>query len=198
LCDFIVRLAKNNPDLTSAVFLELAEKIEHERGNKYVSIIRGELANTELDEDEFYNGGETAYIDALDQWAGKAEQYLEEKKPHEAVLIAQAYMEHIGKHLSLEKMENYYGFFAGAFPEKALGLFRTALDQYAAENTGRTHYERIVEVFRKMEKIPGGAAVAADMKARYLVTYKNRRAMIEILTQKQAPSSLLHLWIFCA
>ncbi|MDR2144029.1 MAG: hypothetical protein LBP29_06645, partial [Treponema sp.] len=444
LCDFMVRLVKNNPDLTSAVFLEFAEKIEHERGNKYVSIIRRELANTELDEDEFYNGEEATYIDALDQWAEKAEQYLEEKKPHEAVLIAQAYieefapwlqkientdlidwipedyqsrpfkilekaaaapgfskekdvkalydycmaevskekyaglymadcfnnllmilsvtinpeafvelqqkllgqvqnkssygaekilqrlvdfytnsgepkkawkyvedniqidkfrkmvvekrikqkkyteakklvhdylgperdkrrssiwdtyllqiaqgekdipairsisysfikydfnkeyygiyksafsgdewteefeklfrhyeahkhfgndptadllaaegkterlMEHIRKRLSLEKMENYYSFFAGAFPEKTLDLFRTALDQYTAENTGRSHYEHILEVFRKMEKIPGGAAVAADMKARYLISYKNRRAMIEILTQKQA------------
>jgi hypothetical protein len=441
LYNFIVRLTKNNPDLTSAVFLEFAEKIEHESGNKYVSIIRRELANTELDEDEFYNGEEMAYIDALDQWAEKAEQYLEEKKPHEAVLIAQAYieefalwlqeitdtdfidwipetyqsrpfeilekaaadpgfskekdvkalydycmaevskkkyaglymadcfnnllmilsatvnpeafvemqqklldkvqdkssyeaekilqrlidfctnckepkkawkyvedniqiesfrirvvekrikqkkyteakklindyigtkrdkyhsntwddyllqiaqgeknilairsisysfikddfdkqyygiyksafsaaewedefeklfrhyeaqkgfwhdsaadllaaegkterlMEHVGKHLSLEKMEKYYGFFASDFPEKTLALFRTALDHYAAENTGRSHYEHIVEVFRKMKKIPGGDVVAADMKARYLVTYKNRRAMIEILNR---------------
>jgi hypothetical protein len=444
LYNFMVRLTKNNPDLTSAVFLEFAEKIEHESGNKYISIIRRELANTELDEDDFYNGGETTYIDALDQWAEKAEQFLKEKKPREAVLIAQAYIEefarwlreitntdlidwipetyqsrpfeilekaaadpgfskekpadvkalydycmaemskekyaglymadcfhdllmtlsaavnpeafvelqrkllgqvqdkssreaekiisrlidfytkchepkkawkyvedniqiarfrlmvvekrikqkkfseakklihdyidkapgsrrsdtwsdrllqiargekdipairsisysfikdafneqyygiyksafsadewaeefeklfrhyeakknswydsaadllaaegkaerlieHTGKHLSLEKMENYYRFFAGAFPEKTLALFRDALDHYAAENTGRSHYEHIVQVFRTMKKIPGGDAVTADMKARYLIQYKNRRAMVEILNQK--------------
>jgi hypothetical protein len=443
LYDFMVRLTKNNPDLTSAVFLEFAEKIEYESGNKYASIIRKELANTELDEDAFYNGEETTYIDALDQWAEKAGQFLDEKKPREAVLIAQAYIEefarwlqelpdtdfidwipetyqsqpfeilekaaadpaflkenpadvkalydycmaevskkkyaglymvdcfhgllmtlsaavnpeafvdlqqkllanvqdkssreaekilqrlvdfytkcrepekawkyvedniqivrfrlmvvekrieqkrfseakklihdyidktqnkhhsdtwddrllqiargeedipairsisysfikknfndqyyriyksafsaaewaeefenlfrhyksqknlwhdsaadllaaegkaerlieHIGKHPSLEKMEEYYRFFAGAFPEKTLTLFRTALDQYAAENTGRSYYEHIVQVFRKMKEIPGGDAAAADMKARYLVTYKNRRAMIEILNR---------------
>jgi hypothetical protein len=93
-------------------------------------------------------------------------------------------MEHTGKHLSLEKIEKYHGFFAAAFPEKTLALFRTALDRYAAENTGRTCYEHIVAVFKKMKKIPGGDAVAADMKAQYLVTYKNRRAMIEILSRK--------------
>jgi hypothetical protein len=97
---------------------------------------------------------------------------------------AERLMEYIGKHLSLEKMEEYHSFFADAFPEKTLALFRTALDHYAEKNTGRTHYERIVGVFNKMKKIPGGGAVTADMKARYLVTYKNRRAMIEILNRK--------------
>jgi hypothetical protein len=35
-----------------------------------------------------------------------------------------------------------------------------------------------------MKKIPGGDAVVADMKAQYLVKYKNRRAMTEILSRK--------------
>jgi hypothetical protein len=437
LYDFTLKMIKNNPDLTNAVILEFAEKIEDESGNKYVSLIRKGLENTELDEDAFYYSEDVAYIDILDEWAGKAERFLEEKKAGEAVLIAQAWieefarwlretvdnsdlidwidetyrsrpfeilekaaadprvdvkalydycmaevskkkyagldmtdhfndllmtlsatvnpkafielqhklldqvqnkssheaekilrriidfytncqepkkawkyvedniqiesfrrmvvekrikqkrfteakelihdyikqdkyhsdtwddyllqiarkendipairsisysfikddfekqyyliyksafnadewveefekllrhyesrksswddpaadllaeegmaerlMEHIGKYLSLEKMEKYHTFFADIFPEKTLALFRSALDRYAAENTGRTHYEHILEVFRKMKKIPGGDAVAADMKARYLVMYKNRRAMIEILNKK--------------
>jgi hypothetical protein len=35
-----------------------------------------------------------------------------------------------------------------------------------------------------MERIPGGDTVAADMKARYILIYKNRRAMIEILNRE--------------
>jgi hypothetical protein len=35
-----------------------------------------------------------------------------------------------------------------------------------------------------MKKIPGGAAVAGDMKTRYGLIYKNRRAMMEILNRK--------------
>jgi hypothetical protein len=97
---------------------------------------------------------------------------------------AERLLERIGKTLSLEKLEKYYTFFAAAFPEKTLALFQKALDQYAEDNTGRDHYEHIVDVFRKMKKIPGGPALAADMKARYLVTYKNRRAMVEILNRK--------------
>jgi hypothetical protein len=93
-------------------------------------------------------------------------------------------LEHIGKHLSLEKIEEYYTFFAAAFPEKTLDLFRRALDHYAAKNTGRGCYEHIVEVFGKMKKIPGGGDVTAELKAQFLATYKNRRAMIEVLSRK--------------
>jgi hypothetical protein len=433
---FTARLVKNNPDLTRAVFLEFADKIEYESGNKYVPLIRRALDNLELDEEDYYEE-DRINIDELDQWAEKAEQYLAEKNPHEALLIARAYieefarwlrkpgnskffdwladdcqfrpfeilenaaalpgvnkkdiydycmaealkekysglymadsfsdlimklsvdmnpegfidlqrklldkvqdkssyeaerilkrivdfytirhepktawsyvegnmqiynfrrmavekrikqkkfseakkiindylaakpdkyrgdswdeyllqiaqgekdipavqsiaysfikdsfreqyyrtyksafsagewpeqfeslfrhydarnnfwsdsaadllaaegmaerlMEHVQKKLSLEKMENYHSYFAAAFPEQTLALFRKAIDRYAEENTGRNHYQRIVAAFKKMHKIPGGKAVTAEMKKQYLVKYKNRRAMVEILNR---------------
>jgi hypothetical protein len=98
--------------------------------------------------------------------------------------MAERLLEYIGLHLSVETMEKYHRFFAAAFPEKTLALFRKAVDHYAENNTGRTCYERIVSVFKKMKKIPGGGAVTADMKAQYLVKYKNRRAMVEVLNRK--------------
>ncbi|MDR3114255.1 MAG: hypothetical protein LBU25_01910 [Treponema sp.] len=437
LYTFIVRMAKNNPDLTNAVFLEFAEKIEDEGGNKYVAIIRRGLENIVLGEDGYYDE-KGIDLDVLDEWAEKAEQFLHKEKPREAVLIAQAYieafvrwlqetvegdfidripetywsypfkilekaaadpkvevkalyeygmaevakkkyadlgmedhfndllmilsvrvnphafialqrqlldrvtdkssyeaekilrriihcytqcqepekawnyveahiqiarfrrmavekrieekrftdakklihdyiatkqhtdrsdiwdeyllriaqeerdipairsiaygfirqtfnaryygiyksafsageweeaferlfghytslkspwhdaaadllaaegkaerlLEQVGKHPALEKLEKYHRFFAGLFPEKTLALFRRALDRYAAENTGRTHYEHILTVFEKMQKIPGGDVLVGDMKAHYRVTYKNRRAMVEILNRK--------------
>jgi hypothetical protein len=437
LYDFTARLIRNNPELTSAVFLEFADKIEMKSGNKYASLIRRELKNVEVDVDDYYDEDEI-YIDELDRWTEKAEQYLKDKKPREAVLIAQAYieefarwlrefadsdlidwisdsyqsrpfeilekaaafpgvskkdiydycmaevskekysdlymadyfndllmklaaevnpesfinlqlkllggipdkssrnaeiilkrivdfytncndpktawkyvegniqidsfrrmvvekrikqkkfseakklihdycdamqgnyradvwddyllqiaqkekdipaiqsiaysfikdsfkkqyylvyksafsagewseqfeslfrhydardnfwsdsaadllaaegmverlMEHIGKELSLEKLEKYHDDFAAAFPEKTLAFFREVLDRYAEENTGRNHYERIIAAFRKMKKISGGEAAVADMKRQYLVKYKNRRAMIELLNRK--------------
>jgi hypothetical protein len=97
---------------------------------------------------------------------------------------AERLMEHIGKKLSLDKMEKYHAFFVRVFPEKTLALFRKALDDYAEKNTGRSHYEHIVEVFKTMKKMPGGSATVADMKAHYLMAYKNRRAMVEVLNRK--------------
>lgn len=102
--------------------------------------------------------------------------------------MAERLMEHIGKTPSLDAMEKYHSVFAGAFPAQTLDLFRSAVDRYAEKNTGRSHYERIVSVFSKMEQIPGGDAVTADMTRFYLVRYKNRRAMVEILTKRQRRS----------
>jgi mRNA deadenylase 3'-5' endonuclease subunit Ccr4 len=92
-------------------------------------------------------------------------------------------MKHIEKAPALEKVEKYYPVFAAAFPAETLALFRNAADRYMEKNTGRDHYEHIVSVFKKMEQIPGGDVVTADMTRRYLAQYKNRRAMIEILTR---------------
>ena len=41
--DFTVRLVKNNPDLSNAVLLEFAEKIETKNDNKYAPVIRRAL-----------------------------------------------------------------------------------------------------------------------------------------------------------
>jgi hypothetical protein len=98
--------------------------------------------------------------------------------------MAERLLEYIGQKLSVENIEKYHRFFATAFPEKTLALFRKAIDHYAESNTGRTYYEHIVDMFEIMKKIPGGGAVTADMKAQYLVKYKNRRAMAEILNRK--------------
>jgi hypothetical protein len=92
-------------------------------------------------------------------------------------------MTYIEKKLSISDLERYYQHFAFTFPEKTLALFRKAIDMYAEKNVGRNHYEHIVALFGKMSEIPGGDAVAADMKAYYRVRYKTRRAMIETLNR---------------
>jgi hypothetical protein len=90
-------------------------------------------------------------------------------------------IEYIEKNLSLEGVEKYYPVFASVFPERTLALFRKAIDRFAENYTGRTHYERIAGLFRKMAKIKGGDAVVDGMKAQYKIQYKNRPAMMEIL-----------------
>ncbi|MDR1575928.1 MAG: SWIM zinc finger family protein [Treponema sp.] len=94
---------------------------------------------------------------------------------------AERLMLHIEKKLSMNSIEKYHRYFAAEFPEKTLALFRKAIDHYAAQNTGRSHYEHIASLFEKMSKIPGGKAVIADMKGQYKIWYKNRRAMMEVL-----------------
>jgi hypothetical protein len=134
-----------------------------------------------------FSGGEWAdefeklfgqYRDKKSFWNNPAADFLAAEGKADRLIA------YIGQNLSLKNMERYYTFFAAAFPEKTLELFREVIDRYAEENTGRTHYEHIAELFRRLQKIPGGDAVAADMKAQYMIKYKNRRAMVETLNRK--------------
>jgi hypothetical protein len=90
-------------------------------------------------------------------------------------------MKYVEKHLSVDKMEEYYTGFVTSFPEKTLALFRKSIDQYAENNTGRNYYEHIVYLLKKMSKIKGSKEIVTDMINQYKIRYKNRRAMMEIL-----------------
>ena len=90
-------------------------------------------------------------------------------------------MKYIEKHLSVDNLEKYHTGFSAAFPEQTLALFRKVVND-CAQNTGREHYERIVALFGKMVKIEGGRALVKEILSQYRVLYKNRRAMLEIMT----------------
>lgn len=92
-------------------------------------------------------------------------------------------MTYIEKHLSVERIEKYHSHFASAFLNETLDLFRTAINQYAEKNTGRSHYEYIVTLFKKIVRIEGGKEMVTTMINQYKNQYKNRRAMIEILNK---------------
>jgi hypothetical protein len=90
-------------------------------------------------------------------------------------------LHYVEKYLSIERLVEYYKNFASAYPEKTLELFRKALVSYAENNTGRSYYEYILSLLRKMKGIEGGKKVASDLAADFRIRYKNRRAMMEIL-----------------
>ncbi|MDR0892373.1 MAG: SWIM zinc finger domain-containing protein [Mediterranea sp.] len=106
--------------------------------------------------------------------ASVADVLYEEKK-------APQLMHYVAHHLTTESIGQYYTGFSSLYPDKALELFRVAIDKYAAANTGRNYYKTIASQMKKMRKIEGGNAVVDGMLAQYRQVYKYRRAMMEIL-----------------
>jgi hypothetical protein len=98
---------------------------------------------------------------------------------------AERLLGYIEKHLTIENLKKYYTVFAGTFPGRTLALFREAIDRYAENNTGRTGYEYIAGLLKKMAGIPQGGAVVTGMIDEYRTRYKIRRAMIEVLDRVQ-------------
>ncbi|MDR1933352.1 MAG: hypothetical protein LBQ57_11105 [Spirochaetales bacterium] len=178
------------PDCWDDYLLQIAQK------EKDTPVIRS-IAYSFIEdhfEDSYYRIYKSAFSAA--EWAEESEKLFRHyrcktnfyENPAADLLAAEGSAEklidYIAECLSPDNMEKYHKFFAPAFPERTLDMFRKAIDRYAEKNTGRSCYERIRELFRQMEKIRGGAAVTADMKNNYRIKYKNRPAMMGTLNLK--------------
>ncbi|TDE41990.1 hypothetical protein E0I26_14835 [Flavobacterium rhamnosiphilum] len=84
---------------------------------------------------------------------------------------------------SIHNLENYSKYFQNQFPKETLELYKKQLNSYAFNNTGRNHYEYIATILQKMKQIEGGTEMANILVANYLIEYKNRPAMKEILNK---------------
>jgi GTP1/Obg family GTP-binding protein len=100
------------------------------------------------------------------------------------VLIAEGaterLMQYIEKYLSAENVEKYYSFFVDLYPEKTLELFQKAVDD-SAKNLGRSNYEYIARLLKKMREIKNEDVIVREMLSRYRIEYKKCTAMMEIL-----------------
>ena len=92
-------------------------------------------------------------------------------------------MDYVEKYLTIDVLAKYYKGFAASFPEETLVLFRKTMDRYAQDYTGREHYDLILSMFKKMERIKGGSKLVNEMLSNYRVIYKNRRAMMDVLSR---------------
>ena len=99
LCDFIIRQVQNNPQLKNTVLLEFAPKLTDEDDaydvSYYNQLLQEALEDVYFDEDDiqhgYYEG--TLEIDVLDQWISKAQTYVKQNNPQEAILICKACIE---------------------------------------------------------------------------------------------------------
>jgi len=91
-------------------------------------------------------------------------------------------LNYVEKHLYMDTLERYYKVFSSDYPEKTLEMFKKVIVPYAT-NTGRGCYEHIVSLLKKMSKIKGGRKAASDLVEDFRFQYKNRRAMMEVLSE---------------
>jgi hypothetical protein len=81
----------------------------------------------------------------------------------------------------MDILERYYKVFSSDYPEKTLEMFKKVIVPYAT-NTGRGYYEQILSLLKKMSQIKGGKEAASDLVEDLRLQYKNRRAMMEVLS----------------
>lgn len=120
LQDFIIRHGMHNPTFQQALLLAFppqhtaSEKNSLSEDNNYSEIIRNALNDFEIDHDGYMYDLYDLEIDVLDDWLGKAYNYLEEGNNQEAILIAKACIEEYaewadscGYDLDFLELDNY-------------------------------------------------------------------------------------------
>lgn len=121
----------------------------------------------------------SSYIKPTNQWGNGFTSNIADLLKAEN--LTERLLEYIEKKASIQNLEQYYTIFVNAFPERTLMLFQNKLNKYIEKNVGRNHYEYANTILKKIKKIEGGSKVLSQMIQNYRVTYKNRRAMMEIL-----------------
>lgn len=190
--DFISVLQNNNVHYNSnwyELLLEIAQK-EHD-----IPVIR-KIAFAFIEnyfQAKYYHIYKSTYISS--EWLQEVEKIIGHysgKRHYANDSVADVLAEekdterlikYIEKHLSVERIDKYHPHFSLSFPEETLALFRKVINKYAEKNTGRNHYDHIVDLMKKMIRIKDGKKVVNDMINQYKIQYKNRKAMMEILNK---------------
>jgi hypothetical protein len=92
-------------------------------------------------------------------------------------------LDYFDKKSGIHNLETYSNHFQNQFPKETLALYKKCLNYYAAKNLGRSHYEFIASILQKIKKIEGGNEMVTNLIAYYLIEYKKRSTMREILNK---------------
>ena len=91
-------------------------------------------------------------------------------------------MKNIERLLSLDELETFYKNIAGSdYTENILKMFNKVLYSYAENNTGKSFYEHILLLLKRMSELKGGKKAAMSLIKKFRITYDKRSLMLEIL-----------------
>ena len=105
-----------------------------------------------------------------------------------AILIAEQEWERLyklvvhGKQTHIHHLDKY-AVHMKSHSAELLQLYDERLRWFAEQGTGRDRYESIVCSMRVMQKLDGGAAAVNTLATHFRQTYKNRRAMMELIAE---------------
>ena len=107
-----------------------------------------------------------------------------------AILIAEQEWERLyklvvhGKQTHIHHLDKY-AVYLKAHSAELLQLYDEKLRWFADQGTGRDRYNSIVRSMRVMQKLDGADAVVHTLASNFRQTYKNRRAMMELISEFQ-------------
>lgn len=86
-----------------------------------------------------------------------------------------------GKSTHIHDLDKYAKYLKGNHSEEILSIYKEKLMWEAKQGTGRDRYEFIARSMRVMQSLDGGREAAHSLAELFRQTYRNRRAMMEII-----------------
>jgi len=94
LREFVLKLAKHNPELQNTIFLEFLHKVKQKRDISYNEILRKALHKVSFDYEDIYDyEGDPLQIYILEEWFAKARDFMEKNQYDQAIAIFKACIE---------------------------------------------------------------------------------------------------------
>jgi uncharacterized protein (DUF2267 family) len=108
LYDFIVRQAENNTVLADAIALAFSSRLSGGGRNVYSAILRSAFEKVNLEDHDIYDYDGNLYVEPLDQWINKIEEFIERKDYGEALSLCKACIEEFAAWLDDQGDELYF------------------------------------------------------------------------------------------
>lgn len=81
----------------------------------------------------------------------------------------------------LELLIQYGGHLKKSYSKEVLELFTEEVRLYAGQNIGRSYYEHVAKVLKKMSGFKQGKAAVQALAEDFRIRYRRRPAMLEVL-----------------
>lgn len=103
------------------------------------------------------------------------------------IFVEENYKERLLKLMEINKehihfVDEYAKYLSIEYPEKILDYYEGGV-RTIAKNAGRNFYNEIAQYLKKMKKIKGGEDKVKAIISNFQNTYKNRKAMMEIISK---------------
>jgi hypothetical protein len=147
LYDFIVRQAENNDVLTEAIELAFSSRLSGGGRNVYSAILRGVFEKIDLEDHDIYDYDGNLYVEPLDQWIHKIEEFIEQNNYSEAVSLGKACIEEFAAWLDDHEGDEFY--FARDYESELIEPLKTIAANPGSGIDARELYDYCVSEMEK-------------------------------------------------
>ncbi len=197
LCEegIVIANQKRHPGTTNYWHKKLLEVAKLEKNKADIRQWTEVLFNNNYRDMDYYRKLKSTYTKK--QWVDKCESILDEIKDKNKfggygaaqeiadIFVEEEYFERLLKLMqinadTIDLTDAYSDYLIKLYPDELIELYGKGITKYAKQ-TGRSFYNQVVKHMKTLSKISNSESKIEELLAYFKQTYKNRRAMIEVL-----------------